>query len=138
MSSSTEPKPKSKKVKSAVPSKEEVVVQPVVADPLPVEVKVEVPVEVKVEVEGEVERGPDRFRLRPSLSQPSSSSLVSSSLSFSSAPKRTHPRTLERSGRYRSSDVEGGQSETCSRRASAAASERSTTGEGLAMVSFFF
>ena len=54
MSSSTEPKPKSKKVKSAVPSKEEVVVQPVVADPLPVEVKVEVPVEVKVEVEGEV------------------------------------------------------------------------------------
>ena len=54
MSSSTEPKPKSKKVKSAVPSKEEVVVQPVVADPLPVEVKVEVPVEVKVEVDGDV------------------------------------------------------------------------------------
>lgn len=42
------------------------------------------------------------------------------------AHPRARPRTLASSGRYRSSEFDGGESETCSRRASAAASERST------------
>ena len=60
---------------------------------------------------------------------------------FSISPpgQKRQLRTLASSGRYRTSEVDGGESETCSRRASAAASERSTTGElAIFFLSFFF
>ena len=58
-------------------------------------------------------------------------------LSLSSSQKR-QPRTLASSGRYRTSEVEGGESETCRRRASAAASERSPATGAFAIFFLFF